>query len=353
MSWLDTVVYGNTLTEWLMGVGAGALAVLAVRLAERVLRSRLAKHARQAGTPVAALIAGISDSTGWMLALAAALFVGGQILSLPPRPERIVNALAMVGLWLQAAVWANRGINDWLRHRIRAKQAVDAAGATTMGVLGFLARLAVWSLVILLILSNLGFDITALVASLGVGGIAVALAVQTILGDIFASLSIVLDKPFVVGDFIVVDQIMGTVEYIGLKTTRLRSLSGEQIVVSNADLLSSRIRNYKRMAERRVIFSVGVVYRTPPATLERIPNIVRQCIEALPDTRFDRAHFQSFGDSALIFEIAYYVLNADYNVYMDVQQAINLGIFRAFAAEGIEFAYPTRTLYMQPAAAAP
>src|SRR5690606_7585627 len=162
----------------------------------------------------------------------------------------------------------------------------------------------------------------------------------------FGSLSIVLDKPFVIGDFIVVDGLAGTVERIGLKTTRVRALSGEQLVFSNADLLGSRIHNYKRMQERRVVFSFGVTYDTPPEKVAAIPNMVREVIEARENTRFDRAHFQKFGDSDLTFEVVYYMLVADYNLYMDTQQAINLELLRRFAADGIEFAFPTRTLYV-------
>jgi small-conductance mechanosensitive channel len=348
MSSLVNQISGSLLTVWLAGIGAGVLAALVVRFADRAVKRRLGQGGK-AGTAVGALLAGVLESTSWLAAGAAALFVFGEIAPLPARLERIVEALVTITLWLQVAVWANRGISEWLRHQVRAKRSDDAASVATMAVLGFVGRLGAWSLVGLLILSNLGFDITALVASLGIGGIAVALAVQNVLGDVFASLSIVLDKPFVVGDFIIVDQVLGTVEYIGLKTTRLRSLSGEQIILANSDLLNSRIRNYKRMAERRVVFSFGIVYQTAPAKLQRIPQIARQCIEELDGTRFDRAHFQSFGDSALVFEVVYFVLNADYNAYMDIQQAVNLGIVRAFATEGIVFAYPTRTLYMQPA----
>jgi small-conductance mechanosensitive channel len=204
-----------------------------------------------------------------------------------------------------------------------------------------------WAVVALLALDNMGFDITALVAGLGVAGIAVGLAVQNILGDLFASLSIVLDKPFVIGDFIVVDNLPGTVERIGIKTTRVRSLSGEQLVFSNADLLKSRIRNYRRMTERRVVFSVGVTYETGEEKLGTIPGILRGIVEAQGNVRFDRAHFQSFGDSALVFEVVYYILTPDYSRYMDIQQEINFAIHRRFTAEGISFAYPTRTLWLR------
>jgi small-conductance mechanosensitive channel len=177
--------------------------------------------------------------------------------------------------------------------------------------------------------------------------VAVALAVQNILGDLFASLSIALDKPFVIGDFIVVDGIAGTVEYVGLKTTRVRSLEGQQVVFANSGLLGSRIHNYKRLYERRVLFGFGVLYSTPPDTLAAIPDWVRDIVQAQPGARFDRAHFKGFGDSSLNFEVVYFVLDPDYNRYMDIQQAINLALVRRCAAEGVEFAFPTRTLHVQ------
>jgi small-conductance mechanosensitive channel len=274
-----------------------------------------------------------------------------MVLELPPRIQRGVDSVTVVGLLLQVAFWGNALIAIGLQRYVKSKAQEDAAAATTMSVLGFIGRVALWVLLTLVALSNLGFDITALVAGLGVGGIAVALAAQNILGDLFASLSIVFDKPFVIGDFIIVDDVLGTVERIGMKTTHLRSLSGELIVFSNADLLKARIRNYKRMYERRVVFSLGVTYQTPADKLARIPDIVREIITAQSKTRFDRAHFKSYGDFALLFEAVYYVLDSDYNAYMDVHQAINLEIFRRFAQEGVEFAYPTQTLYVNRAAA--
>jgi small-conductance mechanosensitive channel len=167
-----------------------------------------------------------------------------------------------------------------------------------------------------------------------------------VLGDLFASLSIVLDRPFVIGDFIIVDDMVGTVEYVGLKTTRVKALSGEQLVFSNSDLLSSRIRNFKRMYERRIVFSLGVTYQTPRAELERIPGMIRTAVEQQAHTRFDRSHFKEYGDFSLNFETVYFVLVPEYNVYMDSQQAINFEIHRAFEEAGIEFAYPTQTLFV-------
>jgi small-conductance mechanosensitive channel len=208
-------------------------------------------------------------------------------------------------------------------------------------------KVVLWAAVVLIALDNLGVHITTLVAGLGVGGIAVALAVQNILGDLFSSVTIILDKPFVIGDFIIVGDFLGSVEHIGLKTTRVRSLSGEQLVFANSDLLKSRIRNFKQMTERRIVFAFGVIYQTAADKLAAIPGLVREIVEAQPQARFDRAHFKAFGGSSLDFEVVYWVTNPDYNLYMDIQQAINLGLFRRFAAEGIEFAYPTQTLYVE------
>jgi len=225
----------------------------------------------------------------------------------------------------------------------------DPSKVATIGVLGILAQSSLWVLVALLLLANAGVEITPLIAGLGVGGIAIALAVQTVLSDLLASLSILLDKPFVVGDFLIVGDLMGNVENIGLKTTRIRSLSGEQLVFSNNDLLSSRIRNYGRMRERRATFEVGVTYETPREKLARIPEILKAAVEAQPKTRFDRSHFIKFAPYSLDFETVYYVEVPDMNTYLDIQQAINLRVLSEFAGEGIDFAYPTQMIHGVPA----
>jgi small-conductance mechanosensitive channel len=204
----------------------------------------------------------------------------------------------------------------------------------------------VWSIVLLVVLDNLGVKVTTLLAGLGVGGIAVALALQNVLGDVFASLSIILDKPFVIGDYITIGEHQGTVQAIGLKSTRMRSLSGEELIFSNNDLLASRIRNYGRMTERRAVFTIGVTYETPRAKLDKIPGILREAVEAQQKVRFDRSHFKQYGDSAIVFETAYFVLAPEYPVYMDIQQAINFRIHERFEEEGIQFAYPTQTIHL-------
>ncbi len=345
MKLLERIVYGNSITDWLIALGIVAGAAALLLLLRRAVPSWFAAYACRTETRVDDIVAEILTATKPAFLVVMALYLGALYLALPDKTVRIVDGVALVALLLQVGVWGQRGI----ALALRLKKETDVAGATTLSVLGFVGRIVLWSVVLLMILDNLGVNITALVASLGIGGIAVALAVQNILGDIFASLSIALDRPFAIGDFIVVGDVLGTVEYIGLKTTRIRSLSGEQIVFSNADLLKSRIRNYKRMTERRVAFGFGVVYRTSYDRLERIPAMVREAIAAQPRTRFDRAHFKEYGDSALAFEAVYYVLDPDYNVYMDTQQAVNLALFRRFQDEGIEFAYPTRTVHLLPA----
>lgn len=231
--------------------------------------------------------------------------------------------------------------------RKREDGEADPSRVTAFRAFGLVGRIVLWSILLILTLDNFGVDITALVAGLGIGGIAIALAVQNVLKDILAYVSILVDQPFVIGDFLTVDEMAGTVEHIGIKSTRIRSLSGEQLIFSNEDLLSSRIRNYKRMFGRRVVFGMGVIYGTPVEKLEAIPDMMREAIEAQPDVRFDRAHFKVFDDSALTFEGVNYVLLPDYTEYMNRQQAINLALYRRFTDEGIEFAFPTQTLHVE------
>jgi small-conductance mechanosensitive channel len=268
------------------------------------------------------------------------------------RVQRVLEAGLMLTLFFQAGIWVSAAAMAWLeRRRRRTATATDRAVAGSLGIVAFILRVAIWSLVLLVALDNLGIDVTALVAGLGIGGIAVALAAQNVLGDLFASLSIAFDKPFLVGDFLILDDYLGSVEDIGVKSTRLRSLSGEQIILSNADLLKSRVRNYGRMFERRIVMVHRIAYGTPLEQLREIPGLIREAIQAHRDTRFDRAHFAKHGPDALEFESVYYVLTPDYNRYMDIQQTINLEIHRRFLELGIPFASATqRQLWPPPVA---
>jgi small-conductance mechanosensitive channel len=219
----------------------------------------------------------------------------------------------------------------------------------SIDIIVFIAGLTIWTMAFLLALDNLGVQIKPLLTGLGIGGVAVALAVQSVLGDVLASMSIALDKPFGIGDSLAVDDIQGTVEHIGVKSTRLRSISGEQIILANADVLKARVRNYGRMRERRSAFRLNVTYDTPPEKLRAIPAALRAVIEAQPQTRFDRCHFLAFGDWSLQFEVVYYVTVSDYKTYADLQQTINLGVLERFAALGVEIAFVTHSLHTPPA----
>jgi small-conductance mechanosensitive channel len=345
---------GNSILGWATAILIFLIVCALAALLRRVLRARLKQLAEDQTKVMLGLVEQVVRRTkGWFLVLVA-LFVAVRPLFLTPGAETAISRIVTIGLLLQLGIWVVAALLDVIETRRERQIERDPGAVATMDLLAFVLRLVVWSVVVLLVLDNLGVDITALVAGLGVGGIAVALAAQSILGDLFASLSIVLDKPFVVGDFLIIDDYLGRVEKIGIKTTRIRSLSGEQLVFSNNDLLSSRIRNYGRMFERRVLFSLGVTYQTPAGKLKAIPEIIREAIESHGNKiRFDRAHFSAYGDFALTFEVVYFVLSPDYNVYMDIQQDVNLTLFERFESEGIEFAYPTQTLYVAGNEAAP
>jgi small-conductance mechanosensitive channel len=347
MNFLDESYWGNIGQQWLLAGLIVIVTYVVLTLIKRFLVRRFRALAKRTKTDIDDLVVDLVRRTRFFVLVLIALYVGTLALVLPPDLKKLMGTVTTLVMLLQAAIWGNGILMYLINRATREKMAEDAAGATTISALGFLSKLVLWSVVMLLALDNLGFNITALVAGLGIGGIAVALAVQNVLGDLFASLSIILDKPFVIGDFIIVDEYLGTVEHVGLKTTRIRSLSGEQIVFSNNDLLSSRVRNYKKMFQRRILFEIGVTYQTPADKLETIGGMIREVIEAQADTRFDRSHFKSYGDFSLNFETVYYMLKPDYTLYMDTQERINLGLLRRFEKEGIEFAYPTQTLFVE------
>jgi small-conductance mechanosensitive channel len=349
MEVLDWVFLGNTLRAWAMGLLSGAGTLLVLLLARRILVARLGKLAARTTNRLDDLVVELIRRTRTLFLATLALWPAQAALSLSPRALEVVHVVTVIALAIQAGIWGTVAIAQALGGRARDLREQDPAAATTLTAVTVLLRLVLWALLLLLALDNLGFNVSTLVAGLGIGGVAVALATQNVLSDILASLSIVLDKPFVVGDFIIVGDLMGSVEYVGLKTTRVRSLWGEQIIFSNADLLGSRIRNYKRMAERRVVFKIGVTYQTTHAQLGKLGGMLKEIVSSVDGTRFDRAHFATYDDSSLGFEVVYYVLTPDYNRYMDIQQQINLAIYQRFAQEGVEFAYPTRTLFLESA----
>jgi small-conductance mechanosensitive channel len=336
--------FGNSIRAWLASFGMFLLVWLALVRLRRVVRKRLLGSVGSKSPAALQIAHSVVVHTGLWFHVLIALYAASRLLAPGRWTEQLVPQIVTIGLVVQLGLWATAALTTFWTLRRARQLAADPSAVAAMDFVGFLLRLVVWTAVLLLLLDNLGVNVTTLIAGLGVGGIAVALAAQNVLGDLFSSLSIVLDKPFVVGDFIAVADFLGSVEHVGLKTTRLRSLSGEQVVFSNSDLLNSRIRNYGRMFERRIVGSIRVTYQTPPAKLRRVAAIIREVIEAEDKVRFDRAHFQGFGEFALTFEFVYYVLTPDYNYYMDVQQRINLALIDKLAAEGVEFAFPTRTV---------
>ena len=347
MEFLEQSLFGNSYRAWLLALVTAALVVIILRLVQTVAGKRLTRLAAQTSTQWDDNLVQLLAQTRLPFWLILGVLVGSLTLSLPALTQSIITTTFVIALLVQGGIWGVVLIKAVLASYRQKVGDERPAEMTTLNLIGFIGQVAVWSLVALLSLENLGIDITALVAGLGIGGIAVALAVQNILGDLFASLSIVLDKPFVIGDFLIVGDLMGTVENVGLKTTRVRSLSGEQLVFSNTDLLNSRIRNYGRMYERRVAFRIGVTYETPREKLKRIPGIIREVIEGRENTRFDRSHFMEYADYSLNFETVYYVLSSDYTVFMDVQQDIYFALHERLEQEGVEFAYPTQKLFLE------
>jgi len=344
MEFMSYKLLGSEVWRWLVAAGILIFVGILFQLLLRAITRKLRAVVEKTPTRFDDLIVDLLRKTRFLFVFVISLYAGSLVLTLPAAADTVLRIIFVVALLLQAGYWGNAFVEFWVNRTVKKRMAEDAATATTMAALGFVAKMAIWTIVILVAL-DMFIDVTAVIAGLGIGGIAIALAVQNILSDLFASVSIIVDKPFVIGDFIIVGDQMGSVEKIGLKTTRVRSLTGEQIIFSNSDLLSSRVRNYRRMFERRIAFNFGVAYETGPDTLEAIPGIVEGIVQEQSDVRFDRCHFKSMGDYALSFETVYYVLVPDYNVYMDIQQAINLGILRAFAERGIEIAYPTQVIY--------
>jgi small-conductance mechanosensitive channel len=341
---MDQVYWGNTIAAWstALAVMAGSLVLLAI--ARGVTVRRLRKVAERTRTDIDDAIAEIIRNTRMYFLLALAARFAANFVSVPESTHTGLGILVTLVSIVQGGIWGNTLIAFWFTRKMKERMADDVSGTTSLAVVKFIGRLVLWTVLLLVALDSVGVNITAFITTLGVGGIAIALALQSILGDLFASLSIVFDKPFVVGDFIVVGDHRGTVERIGIKTTRLRSLDGEQLVISNSELSTTRIRNFKRMEERRILFRIGVVYGTPPDTMEKIPGIIGEIIAGIPGTRFERAHFIEFGDYSLIVEVVYHVEGPDYLDYARIQEAVNLGILRRFRHDGIEFAYPTQTI---------
>jgi small-conductance mechanosensitive channel len=342
---LDQTYFGNTLALYITAAAIFIIAIIIVIIIKKIVLARVKKWTEITQTTVDDFIIRGVEKTIIPLLYFGGLYLAVNTLTLDPRISRafyIISVILITYFFIRLII---NVIKYSLNAYLVRKGEPETKQRQVRGVLSFV-NFFIWSIGLVFLLDNLGFEISAVIAGLGIGGIAIALAAQTILGDLFSYFVIFFDRPFEIGDFIIVGDKMGSVEYIGIKTTRIRSLSGEQIIFSNTDLVNSRLHNYKRMERRRVSFSIGVVYQTKPQQLAEIPGLIKDIIESIPDTTFDRAHFSRYGDSNLVFDVVYFVQSPEFNVYMNIHQQVNLRIYEEFAKRGIEFAYPTQTLFL-------
>ena len=342
---LERIFLGNRISGYLIASIALLASFFIINIVTRHFIKRLKKISEKTSTTIDDFLVSVLEKLAIPFLYLLAVYASIKSISFHPYFERSLNyfCLAIVIIFISRFIvmLAGYGFKTYL-----TKSGYDTALERSLQGILVVIKILVWGGAIIFFLDNLGFKISAVIAGLGIGGVAVALAAQAILKDLFSYFSIIFDHPFKIGDFIIVGDFMGTIEHIGIKTTRIRSLGGEMLVFSNSDLTDSRVRNYKLMGKRRVVFKLGIVYETPTDKLKEIPKIIENIIKNIKDAVFDRAHFFSYGDFSLIFEIVYYVAGADYNKYMDIQQEINFAIKEEFERMEIEFAFPTQTLYV-------
>ncbi|SKB34190.1 Small-conductance mechanosensitive channel [Parapedobacter luteus] len=343
---METVIFGNTPQAYLIVLAVILAGILIIRLFKRAILTWLRRVVdKTASTFDDFLLQGISSTLLPLLYFGVFYFALKSLIL----PAWLNRALEIAGMFLWTFLITRLiifAIHYFLRNHLQRRGQGDASFQQIRGITLILSGL-IWIIAILFFISNLGYNVATLLTGLGIGGIAIALATQNIIADLFNYFVLFFDRPFEVGDFVVVEDKSGTVESIGIKTTRIRALTGEQLVFSNTDLTNSRLHNFKRLQRRRIVFSIGVTYDTPKDKLTKIPQIIRDAIASQPETLFDRAHFASYGDFSLIFEVVYFVLSDNFNKYMDINQGINLYIYEAFQNENIEFAYPTQSLIVR------
>jgi small-conductance mechanosensitive channel len=346
MEFLDKVYYNNSLLAYLIAAGLFVLLILALKVFRYYILRYLKKWAEKTSTTLDDFLIRAIERAVLPLMYFASFYISINTLELAESLQKILHGASVVVIMFFALRLVTNAIRHFIETKFGSEADPDAKVRQVKGIM-VIINIVIWVIGVIFLLDNFGYDITAFITGLGIGGIAIALAAQNILGDLFNYFVIFFDKPFEVGDFVIVDDKRGTIESIGIKTSRIRSLTGEQLVFANSDLSGSRLHNYKRMEKRRVLFNLGVTYQTSLENLRAIPGIIKEIITDQKDADFDRAHFFKYGDFSLDIEAVYYILNSDYNTYMDIQQSINLSIFEEFAKRGIDFAYPTQTLYFE------
>lgn len=332
--------------EVLLGTALGFGLYFAMVLVRSWARHRL-KRTAQFGTWSWVALKVLARTRSFFLVMLSAKIVIG-LFGAPGTWSSLINVLFTIGAAVQGAFWVREFLIALVERKASSVDA-DPSMSSAVGVLTLIINVAVWLVAGIILLDNLGVNVTALVAGLGVGGIAIGLAAQGIFSDLFAALSILLDRPFVRGDTIQVggpQGVVGTVEHIGLKTTRLRALAGEVVIMSNTNLLSQQINNLAQYDQRRVVMLLELIYQTPPETLERIPAELERIVNGVRDCRFDRAHFINFSTSSLDFEMVFFVAKPDFMTMADARHEVGLKIIREFARLGIQFAYPSQMSFL-------
>jgi len=341
---LQALLLGISPKEWLIAGITGAIVWAGLWILRNLIAARFKRYS-SATSPLLRLLAYLIGNTKQILFLAIALHVARESLTLPEQIQRTVSNTVTVLILIQVGLWAGRTVRFYLEMK-ELERGADRVFSGSLDIIGFVARMLIWSLLILVALDNFGVNITALLAGLGVGGVAVALALQNVLGDLFASLSIALDKPFVIGDNLTIDTFIGKVEHIGIKTTRLRSESGEQIILSNADILKSRVRNFGRLSELRILATIRVGFDTPADKLKALPALLESIVREHSQARFERCHLKTLGESSFQFELSYFVQQPATNPILDLQQAVNFRIIDELRRLELEFAYPAQLVLL-------
>ena len=345
-SFLGYQIWNNSGRDYLVALILIVGGMVLFKLVKNVILLRLKSLAQSTETDVDDLILNAFNQIHWPLYLLISADVASRFLELPELVTRGLDAALVIGISYYAAK-VIISLIDYATEKIIGRWEDKVHESHIIKTAGKIAKIAVWIIAFLMVLSNLGYNVTTLIAGLGIGGLAIAFAFQKVLEDIFSSIAIYLDRPFEVGDFVVVGAHVGVVKKIGVKTTRIQALQGEEIVISNRELTSTRIENFKKMKKRRVSFKVGVTYDTANAKLKKALGIVAAAFDRVKAAELDRVHFKEFGDFNLNFEIVYYVNSSDYAAYMDARQEINLAIKSGFEKEKIEFAFPTQTIHLE------
>lgn len=337
---------GNQMSDYAIAIAIIIIGYLSINILRLVIIKRLRRWSNKTVSQFDNRILDLIEGPLIKLSYLGIFYIALANLVLQPMLKQVLDVVCIIF----ATLLVIQLVCTLIEYGVRTYWIVrssDSGTAQTLKAIMPAVRIVVWALGVIFLLDNLGFDISAIVAGIGIGGIAIALAAQGILQDLFSYFSILLDRPYEIGDFVIVGDLVGTVEHIGIKTTRIRSLGGEELIVANTDLVSSRIQNYKRMNRRRIVFHLGITYETSSEKLTTIPSLIKQAIDHTNHADFDRAHFLSYGDFSLNYEVVYFVDTNDYNIYMDAQQNINLALKSLFQDQGIEFAYPTQLLYIQ------